>query len=121
MSENYIWITTNTSSQTGARSNSSQANQNPYDLSRSVDPPLNSSESSQPISVTKLEKGMSDFLQALGQVIDSAKERANSLGQTKLSEVEISVEINSEGKFSLLGSGAKVGGSGAMTLRFTIK
>lgn len=33
-------------------------------------------------------------------------------------ELELSVEVNGEGQLSLLGSGTKVGGSGALTLKF---
>lgn len=36
----------------------------------------------------------------------------------ELDEIELSVEVNGEGQLSLLGSGAKVGSSGAMTLHF---
>jgi hypothetical protein len=35
-----------------------------------------------------------------------------------LDEIELSVEINGEGKVSLIGSGAKAGGKGAITLKF---
>ena len=36
----------------------------------------------------------------------------------QLDEIELSVEINSEGKVSLFGIGGKAGGKGAMTLKF---
>ena len=39
----------------------------------------------------------------------------------ELDEIELSVEVNCEGQLSLLGSGTKVGGSGAMTLHFKKK
>jgi hypothetical protein len=36
----------------------------------------------------------------------------------ELDEIELSVEVNGEGQLSLLGSGSKLGGKGAITLKF---
>ncbi|NJR14619.1 MAG: hypothetical protein HC785_02215 [Calothrix sp. CSU_2_0] len=74
-----------------------------------------------PVPVEKLEQGMSDFLQAMGRVIKNAQARATELGSMELDEIELSVEVNGEGQLSLLGSGTKVGGKGAMTLHFKKK
>ncbi|MDB9526134.1 hypothetical protein PN498_09065 [Oscillatoria sp. CS-180] len=74
-----------------------------------------------PVSAKKLEQGMADFLQTMGRVIKNAQARATELGNMELDEIELSVEVNGEGQLSLLGSGTKVGGSGAMTLHFKKK
>lgn len=74
-----------------------------------------------PVSAQKLEQGMADFLQTMGRVIKNAQARATELGNMELDEIELSVEVNGEGQLSLLGSGTKVGGSGAMTLHFKKK
>jgi hypothetical protein len=36
----------------------------------------------------------------------------------QLDEIELSVEINGEGQVSLIGTGTKVGGKGAIKLKF---
>jgi hypothetical protein len=74
-----------------------------------------------PVSAAKLEQGIADFLQTMGRVIQNAQARATELGNMELDEIELSVEVNGEGQLSLLGSGGKMGGSGAMTLRFKKK
>jgi len=35
-----------------------------------------------------------------------------------LDEIELSVEVNGEGKISILGNGAQAGGKGAINLKF---
>ncbi len=61
---------------------------------------------------------MTVLLQQLGRVLSHAKQRAGELAGMELEEIELSLEINSEGQVSLLGSGVKAGGKGAMTLKF---
>jgi hypothetical protein len=61
---------------------------------------------------------MTEFLQLMGRVFRRAKQSATELGGMELDEIELSVEVNGEGQLSLLGSGAKVGSKGAMTLKF---
>ncbi len=62
---------------------------------------------------------MKGFLQAMREILDQA-ETPNS--KIKLSEVELSVEINGEGQISLFGiGGTKAGGKGAMTFKFKRK
>lgn len=68
------------------------------------------------VEVTKLKQEMRGFLQAMREMLDEA-EAPNS--KMQLDEVELSVEINGEGKISLLGLGSgKAGGKGAMTFKF---
>lgn len=73
-----------------------------------------------PVKTEKLEQGMAEFLSAMGRVVTQAQQSAGELGGMALDEIEISVEVNTEGQFSLLGSGGKVGGKGAMTLKFKL-
>lgn len=59
----------------------------------------------------------------IGHLLDVVKgvfTRAEKQTQTeiKLDEVELSVEVNGEGKVSLLGSGVQAGGKGAIKLKF---
>jgi hypothetical protein len=71
-----------------------------------------------PVESQKLKEGFTKFLQILGGVIGEAKHNAEDLGGMELNEIELMVEVNGEGQFSLLGNGGKAGGKGAMTLKF---
>jgi hypothetical protein len=71
-----------------------------------------------PVKAEKLEQGVSEFLQVMGQVMRNAKNSAGELGAMELDEIELTVEVNGEGRLSLLGNGGKMGGKGAMTLKF---
>ncbi|MGJ3249167.1 MAG: Pepco domain-containing protein [Elainellaceae cyanobacterium] len=71
-----------------------------------------------PVPVEKLEQGMADFLDTMGRVLKQAQAKAQDIGGMELDEIELSVEVNGEGQLSLLGSGTKVGGKGALTLKF---
>ena len=63
---------------------------------------------------------MADFLRVMGRVVRRAQQSAGELGGMELDEIELAVEVNTEGQLSLLGSGGKVGGKGAMTLKFKL-
>ena len=47
----------------------------------------------------------------------SSTRRGNETGMS-LEEVELSIEVSSEGQISILGSGGKIGGSGGIKLSF---
>ncbi len=70
------------------------------------------------ISVDKLEQEMARFVQVVGRLFNRAEQEANKKPGMQLDEIEVTVEINSEGQMSLLGTGAKVGGKGGITLKF---
>jgi hypothetical protein len=71
------------------------------------------------LEVAKLKEEMSGFLQAMREVLDEAEQPDSKM---QLNEVELMVEINGEGKISLLGvGGGKAGGKGAMTFKFKRK
>lgn len=116
MADDYIYVITDTAPSGGRDGN---VPRNPY----ADNPPRiqTTNRLGIPVSAEKLEQGIADFLQTMGRVIGQAQERATELGNMELDEIELSVEVSGEGQLSLLGSGTKFGGSGAMTLRFKKK
>lgn len=70
------------------------------------------------VKAEQLKREMSEFLDAMQEVLELA-ERPKS--KMQLDEIELSIEINGEGKVSLLGTGGKIGGKGGMTLKFKRK
>ena len=68
-----------------------------------------------PVSAQKLKREMAKFVQVVGEVFSQAEQMRTGM---QLDEIELSVEINSEGQVSLFGIGGKAGGKGAMTLKF---
>ncbi|MGI8932655.1 hypothetical protein [Leptolyngbya sp. BC1307] len=57
-------------------------------------------------------------MQSLVAIINDFVEQADPRPGLQLNEVELSVEINAEGKVSLIGSGGKFGSKGGITLKF---
>lgn len=113
MPEDYIWIVTDSVPE-GTRGGDTP--RNPYD-----DVPRTTTIARRPgvpVPAAKLEQGMVDFLNTMGRVLKQAQAKAQEIGGMELDEIELSVEVNGEGQLSLLGSGASVGGSSAITLRF---
>jgi hypothetical protein len=70
------------------------------------------------ISVDKLEQEMTHFLQVVGRLFNRAEQEAFKKPGMQLDEIELSIEINGEGQISLIGTGAKAGGKGAIKLKF---
>lgn len=68
------------------------------------------------VSFEQLKENTTGFLEMVGELFSQAAERA-APGMA-LDEVELAVEINGEGQLSLLGTGSKMGGKGAITLKF---
>jgi hypothetical protein len=73
-----------------------------------------------PVKAEKLEQNVAEFLRVIGRVVCRAQRSAGELGNMELDEIELAVEVNGEGQLSLLGSGGKVGGKGAMILKFKV-
>ena len=69
------------------------------------------------VSVEKLEQEMSHLMNVVERLI-AKTERQTQTAQIQLDEIELSVEINGEGKMSLLGSGISAGGKGGIKLKF---
>lgn len=113
MSEEFIWIVTDEVASEGARDGN--VRRNPYDRPEALPLP---SRRGVPVRAEQLEQGMTDFLHVLGRVFRQAQQQTGELAGMELDEVELSVEINGEGQVSLLGTGGKMGGKGAMTLKF---
>jgi hypothetical protein len=61
-----------------------------------------------------LKEQMGGLLSVIGDLFDQADQQTGM----KLSEVELSVEINAEGQVSLVGTGGKLGNTGGITLKF---
>ncbi|MBD1911853.1 MULTISPECIES: hypothetical protein [unclassified Leptolyngbya] len=114
MAEDYIWIVTDSMPVEIQRGDTPRSPTG-EDVVRS---PKIASRPGIPIPANKLEQGMAEFLNTMGRVLKHAQERAQDMGGMELEEVELSVEVNAEGQLSLLGSGASLGGSSAITLRF---
>ena len=51
-----------------------------------------------PVKAEKLEQGMAEFLSAMGRVVKQAQQSAGELGGMALDEIEIAVEVNTEGQ-----------------------
>lgn len=116
MTDDVIYIVTDAPSQDAPdNSRDGRTTRNPFDESIGVGIPI---QRGVPVKVEKLEQGVTEFLQLMGRVFRRAKQSASELGDMELDEIELSVEVNGEGQLSLLGSGAKVGSKGAMTLKF---
>ncbi|MGB3292503.1 MAG: hypothetical protein WBB01_05825 [Phormidesmis sp.] len=67
-----------------------------------------------PISADKVKAQMQSMIAIVNDLFDQATPRPG----LRLNEVELSVEINAEGKVSLIGSGGKFGSKGGITLKF---
>ena len=68
------------------------------------------------LPTAKLKEQIGRLVKDLTEVFDHADQEAN--GKITLNEVELTVEVNTEGQLGILGSGGKVGGKGGITLKF---
>ncbi len=66
------------------------------------------------VNVEDLKREIGNLLGVVGDVFDQTR---NETGMS-LEEVELSIEVSSEGQISILGSGGKIGGSGGIKLSF---
>jgi NTP pyrophosphatase (non-canonical NTP hydrolase) len=66
------------------------------------------------VNVQDLKREIGNLLGVVGDVFDQAR---NETGMS-LEEVELSIEVSSEGQISILGSGGKISGSGGIKLSF---
>lgn len=67
-----------------------------------------------PIPAEKVKAQMQGMISIVNDLFDQASTRTG----LQLNEVELSVEINAEGKVSLIGSGGKLGSKGGIKLKF---
>ncbi|MGB3614688.1 MAG: hypothetical protein WBA10_12920 [Elainellaceae cyanobacterium] len=68
-----------------------------------------------PLDAAALKTQMNGLLSVVGDIFVQADAQTGM----QLSEVELSVEINGEGKVSIVGNGGKIGNTGGITLKFT--
>ena len=68
------------------------------------------------VKVETLEAEMGHLIDVVQRLLIRAEEKPHS--EIALDEIELSVEINGEGKISILGNGAQAGGKGAIKLKF---
>ena len=66
------------------------------------------------ISADELKRQIGNLLTVVGDVFDQSRAETGIV----LDEVELSIEISSEGQISILGSGGKVEGKGGIKLSF---
>jgi len=66
------------------------------------------------IPVEILKKNLATLTGQVGEVFEHVK----AVGAFELDEVSLQVEVNAEGGLEILGTGGRVGGSGAVTLKF---
>jgi NTP pyrophosphatase (non-canonical NTP hydrolase) len=66
------------------------------------------------ISAEDLKREIGNLLAVVGDVFDQARPEAG----LSLEDVELSIEISSEGQISILGSGGKISGTGGIRLTF---
>jgi hypothetical protein len=72
------------------------------------------------VSIKKLEKELVDLMQTVDQMFTRADAEAD-MKSIELSEIDLSVAINADGSFSLVGLGAKVADTRTVLLRFKRK
>ncbi len=70
------------------------------------------------VKVRKLEEEMGHLMQVVERLFNRTQQQGNKKPAMQLDEIELSVEINGEGQMSILGTGGKAGGKGAITLKF---
>ncbi|MEM1171766.1 MAG: hypothetical protein AAGJ08_22475 [Cyanobacteria bacterium P01_H01_bin.35] len=68
------------------------------------------------VEVDTLEAEMRHLIDVVERLLTRAKQKPQS--EIALDEIELSVEVNGEGKISVLGTGAQAGGKGAIKLKF---
>ncbi|AFY39354.1 hypothetical protein Lepto7376_3117 [[Leptolyngbya] sp. PCC 7376] len=117
MNNDKIYIVTETpeSSPTGGRNDRTASN--PFDDEPETKPIQvgNKKLKRVPIDAKLLKAQMSGMIATLETLFEEAEHKKG----LSLSEVQLSVEINGEGEVSILGSGATLGNTGAITMTFT--
>jgi hypothetical protein len=76
-------------------------------------------EKSIQVSVSQLERKMSQFLQSVNRLFRQAEEQQTTYcSGVQLDEIQLSIEISGEGEIKLIGTGGKASGKGAIMLKF---
>ncbi|MBE9007842.1 hypothetical protein IQ259_22960 [Fortiea sp. LEGE XX443] len=111
-----LWIVTDDATQITLPDGAKSGMSNTRSWGDEVKEPTGTKGDAVQVSAQKLEQNMTHFLQVLGRLFSRAEQQANS--KMQLEEIELSVEISSEGEVKLIGSGVKASGKGAIKLRF---
>ncbi len=117
--EKGIWIITETSEEAveleegGTKGSGGGYEDDPYP-SDEVELPTSHRQRTR-LKSEDLKKNMGEFLEVVEEAFEKAEKPQSRM---RLEELELSVEINGEGKVSLLGNGGKAGAKGAITLKF---
>ncbi|MBE9033000.1 hypothetical protein IQ266_25010 [filamentous cyanobacterium LEGE 11480] len=77
-----------------------------------------------PMPVQRLKRQVNQLVGLLSEVFDDAEaqvQQDKSDRQLQLEEIEVTVEMNAEGKLGILGNGGKAGGKGGIKLKFKRK
>ncbi|MGD1809711.1 Pepco domain-containing protein [Dapis sp. BLCC M126] len=69
------------------------------------------------VRVDTLETEMERLINIVERLLTRTEKQAQAT-EIQLDEIELSVEVNAEGKVSILGTGAVAGGKGGITLKF---
>lgn len=67
------------------------------------------------VKAEDLKQQMAEFLNLIEDIFETAEKPKAKI---RLDEIQLSVEINGQGQIGLLGIGGKVGGKGAINLKF---
>jgi hypothetical protein len=70
------------------------------------------------VSVSELERKMSQFLQSVNRLFRQAEQQITHSSGIQLDEIQLSIEISGEGEIKLIGTGGKAGGKGSIMLKF---
>jgi hypothetical protein len=114
-----LWIVTASSpniaeSTTGQKS--STRSFNPYETSKATVSGEELKESR--VKAETLAAQMSQFVKVVSKVFATVQRQVEPQAGLQLDEITLSVEISGEGEIKLLGTGGKLGGKGAIELKF---
>ncbi|NMF59816.1 Pepco domain-containing protein [Pseudanabaena yagii] len=70
------------------------------------------------VKAETLAAQMSQFVRVVSKVFATVEKQVEPQAGLQLDEITLSVEISGEGEFKLLGTGGKLGGKGAIELKF---
>ena len=69
------------------------------------------------VTVAKLRASVDEVAPAITAIVDNMKEKAKAKG---LTEITLALGINGKGTVGFLGTGAEIGGSATITLKFSL-
>ncbi len=117
MSNDQVYIVTETTETNPTGGRDDQESSNPFDNEPEAKPVQvgNKKLKRVPVDAKLLKAQMSGMIATLETLFEEAEHKKG----LSLSEVQLSVEINGKGEVSILGSGATLGNTGAITMTFT--